>query len=953
MKRQRRIRRTAGPAMAGWRGSASRFFNSFRPSQFKDYWLSRDGLRRIGKIAGTGFLLIFLLFLWFAKDLPSPGKVNARVGAQTTKFYDRDEKKILYEVFGDKNRSVIEFEQMPDNIKEATIAIEDKDFYKHGAFSSVGIVRAAFVNLFRPETGIQGGSTITQQYVKNALLSSERTFSRKIKELILSIEIEAFYSKNDILRLYLNEIPYGTNSYGIKAAAKTYFDKENPKDLTLDEAALLAAIPRAPTYYSPYGQHTDDLVARKGLILDLMAEQGYVTKSEAEEAKKTDTLGKIRPVQNLYANITAPHFVLYAQELLEAKFGNKYVTEGGLKVITTLDLDKQEASEAAIARGMPGIRANGGSNAAMVSADPKTGQIYSMVGSYKFDDPKFGAVNVATSDRQPGSSFKPFAYATAFGKNHGPGTTLYDVTTDFGGGYKPENYTDQTYGVQSMRTALAGSLNITSVKTLYLAGIPDTLKTAHEMGITTLKGNPSQYGLSLVLGSGEVKLVDMVNAYQSFANGGVHYQPTAILKATDPKGKVIQEYKPDKNPEQVLDPQVAYLISDVLSDNGARAYIFGNALTLPGGRKAAVKTGTTENYRDAWTVGYTPSLVAGVWAGNNDNKPMTRAASAIAAPIWRDFMTKTLSSTRNEEFTRPAGIKQMTLDANTGKLAGPGAKKTRTDIFASGYKPAAISTSRSAKVDKVSGKLATECTPPLAIETAYSSEMHAEIPPTDPAYARWEPPVRGLASRMGYGAGGTLPTENDDKHSCSDDKPRISLTADARGGGRYNIKAVVTSGTFTANKLEIRLDDQIISTKDLNGSDTYQFDHTITTLGSHTIKGTVTDTGLYSDEDSKTVNVTSLDDGGSFTGLSPGDGTIYNSKPVEITFTWGSRAGANRYQLWLRRSGTPFTKVGSDTTGTSLKHTIALPGDYDWYVRAIDAGGNEIDRTRSLDFEVK
>ncbi|MBW3538080.1 penicillin-binding protein [Candidatus Parcubacteria bacterium] len=953
MKRSRRIRRTAGPAAAGWQGKASRFLNSFRPSQFKDYWLNREGLRRVGKIAGTGFLLIFLVFLWFAKDLPSPGKVNARVGAQTTKFYDRDEKKILYEVFGDKNRSVIEFNQMPDNIKHATIAVEDKDFYKHGAFSSVGIVRAAFVNLFRPETGIQGGSTITQQYVKNALLTSERTFSRKIKELILSIEIEALYSKNDILRLYLNEIPYGTNSYGIKAAAKTYFDKENPQDLTLDEAALLAAVPRAPTYYSPYGQNTDDLVKRQRLILDLMAEQGYITKEEAEAAKKIDTLAKIRPVQNLYANITAPHFVLYAQELLEAKYGNKYVTEGGLKVITTLDLDKQQTSETAVANGMKGIRANGGSNAAMVSADPKTGQIYSMVGSYKFDDPKFGAVNVATSKRQPGSSFKPFAYATAFSKNYGPGTTLYDVPTDFGGGYKPENYTDQTYGVQSMRTALAGSLNITSVKTLYLAGISDTLRTAHRMGITTLKDRPSKYGLSLVLGSGEVKLVDMVSAYQSFANGGFHHEPTAILKVTDPKGKVIQEAKPDKNPDRVLSQQVAYLISDVLSDNGARAFIFGNALTLPGGRKAAVKTGTTENYRDAWTVGYTPSLVAGVWAGNNDNKSMTRAASAISAPIWREFMAKSLAGTRNEEFKRPQGIKSVTLDANTGKLAGPGARRTRTDIFASHYKPAAITTSRSAKIDKVSGKLATECTPPLAIETAYSSEMHAEIPPTDPAYSRWEPPVQALARRMGYGAGGTLPTASDDKHSCSDQKPRVDLSADPLGGGRYRIKAVVSSGTFTANKLEIRLDDQIISTKPLNGSETYQFDHTVTTLGAHTLKATVIDTGLYSAEDVQTINVTSLDDGGSFRGLSPGDGTTYNQKPVDITFTWSGLPGANRYQLWLRSGAAPYTKTGSDTTGTSLTHRVVLPGRYDWYIRAVDAAGNELDRTSRLDFEVK
>lgn len=928
----RKVKYSTSPA-----SKFQRFLASFKPSNFKQYWLSPEGLRRLGKIAGFGFLFLVLVFLFFAKDLPSPSKINGIVGAQTTKFYDRTGNTLLYEVYGSKNRSVIAFDQMPENIKNATVAVEDRNFYRHGAFSVLGILRSATVDAICRCVS-QGGSTITQQYVKNALLSDNRSISRKIKELILSIEIESFYSKNDILKLYLNEIPYGSNSYGIQAASKAYFSKD-AKDLTLDEAAFLAAIPRAPTYYSPYGNHVDTLKARKNLILDLMAQQKYITQAQADTAKAIDTQAKISPVQNLYANITAPHFVLWVQDQLEAKYGTKTVTEGGLKIITTLDMDQQRTAEKAIADNMKTVRSLGGSNAAFVSADPKTGQILSMVGSYNFSDPKFGAYNVATADRQPGSSFKPFVYSTAFGQNYGPGTTIYDVPTDFGGGYKPQNFGNKSYGVLSMRQALGGSLNIPAVKTLYMAGIQNALNTAHKLGITTLNDSPDQYGLSLTLGSGEVKLVDMVNAYQSFANGGVHYAPVYALKVSDSKGSTLEEFKP-KTPSKVLDPQVAYLISNILSDNPNRAFVFGNILAVAG-HTVAVKTGTTEHYNDAWTVGYTPSVVAGVWAGNNDNAPMSQAAAAISVPIWHDFMVKTLAGKADEPFVRPSGIKEVTLDANTGKLANDQSKVKRTDIFPSWYKPQTAADSKSAKIDKVSGKLATDCTPPLAQDTAFSSEVHAEIPANDPAYGRWEPPVQALAATLGYKQGGNLPTDSDDVHHCGDSKPQVSLTATSLGGGTYHLKAVVTSGTFTANALEIRLDDQIISTQQINGSTSYEFDNTIDNNGGHTYKATVTDTALYQGEDSETVTVTDAGSGASFQGQTP-NGSHHGSL---VVYTWSSYPGSGiTYQLYVDGSAT-----GAPTPGLSQAVNGTSFGLHSWYVKALN-GSTVLGTTSTINY---
>ena len=823
------------------------------------FWTSKKGLKILAIAAGSVFALLVLTFLWFAKDLPSPNKINAKISAQTTKFYDRTGKTVLYELYGDKNRTLIEFNQMPSNIRNATVAIEDKDFYKHGAFSFFGIARAFSGIIFRDPTK-GGGSTITQQYVKNAFLTGDRTVGRKVKELILSIEIELLYNKDDILKLYLNEIPYGSTAYGVEAASKTYFGIP-AKDLTLAQASLLAAMPQAPSYYSPYGRRTDALIARQQTVLTKMVEQKFITQAEADAAKKEDVLAQVKP-QNLYANITAPHFVQYVREILEDKYGVKEVNEGGLKVITTLDLDKQKLAEDAIAKQMPAIRKSGGSNAAVVSADPRNGEVVSLVGSYNYGDPDFGTFNVAVANRQPGSSMKPLVYANLFKnrKDYGPGSTMYDVKTDFGGGYVPKNYDNRNYGVLSVRQTLSNSLNIPAIKALYLGGENNFLQTAKDMGLTTLDNSADSYGLSLALGTGEVKVVDMVNAFGALANGGVRHDQVYVLKITDSSGKVIEENKPENTiaNKNAIDPQIAYLISNILSDNQARSSLgifpVNNPLTL-GNRPVAAKTGTTSDFKDAWTMGYTPRLVTGVWVGNNNNKPMTDAAVIIAAPIWQDYMRAATKDDPIENFTKPSGIKEATIDAFTGKAPNDATKKTRSDVFASWYEMPKASSSQSAKVDKVSGKLATDCTPPDAIDTVSGGGISAEVSPNDPAFQRWNPPVAALAASLGL-AGGGLPTQKDDVHKCSDAKPTISISVSPNSGSSFTITAKVTSGTFPANKLILLYNGSQVDSQNIPGSGSYPLTYSPTQSGSGSFSVKVQDAGLYSaTSNDSTVNV--------------------------------------------------------------------------------------------------
>ncbi len=570
---------------------------------------------------------------------------------QTSIIYDRSGDHILYEIHGEENRKVISHSEIPDTARMATIASEDDNFYNHNGIDFKSIFRAIKTDL-KNASPDQGGSTITQQLARNMLLTREKTLRRKIAEIILAIKIEKAYSKDQILDMYLNEVPYGSNAYGLEAAANVFFGKD-ASDLTLDEAALLAALPKAPTYYSPYGNHTDELISRQQKILSRITELRLISENSAAEAKKIIALAKITPFKE---PIDCPHFVFYVKEKLEEQYGRDIVEKGGLKIFTTLDYEMQKLAEKVVSDSDRNNRGYGAENAALVSLDPKSGQILAMVGSKNYFDASIdGQVNVATRPRQPGSSFKPFAYSKAFEKGYQPENLIIDAPTDFGPdgsgqNYIPRNYDGKFHGIVTMRQALAMSLNIPAVKTLYLAGVDDTIELAHRLGITTLN-KKNYYGLSLVLGGGEVTLLDETAGYSVFANDGKRNPVTAILKITDSQDRLIYNSTPQNL--AVLDQQIARKINSILSDNDARVPIFGSTNKLHiEGRAVAAKTGTAQEFRDAWAVGYTPALAAGVWAGNNDNRPMRSGAdgSYVAAPIWHDFMVQALKKYPDEQF---------------------------------------------------------------------------------------------------------------------------------------------------------------------------------------------------------------------------------------------------------------------------------------------------------------
>jgi len=608
-----------------------------------------------GGLALVGFLTLVGLALYYAKDLPNPSRINKRIIAQSTKIYDRTGEQLLYEIHGEEKRTVIPAVQIPAAVKYATIVLEDQEFYRHHGVDFKGILRAALKDVLKGSAA-QGGSTITQQFVKNSILTSKKRLSRKIKEIVLAVEIETKFSKDEILQMYLNEIPYGANAYGIEAAAQTFFGV-HARDLTLAQSALLASLPKAPTYYSPFGSHTDRLLARWRYALSQMARQGYITSEQAERAKQENILEQIRPLQT---NIKAPHFVLYVKEQLVKEFGEEQVEKGGLQVYTTLDWDLQQIAERVVKEG---VEKNGPkfnfSNAALVALNPHNGQVLAMVGSKDYFDKSIdGNVNVALRPRQPGSSFKPYVYAAAFLKGYTPDTLLFDVDTFFpmenGQEYNPKNYDNRNHGPVKMKEALAMSLNVPAVKALYLAGIDNAISLARKMGITTLN-DPSRYGLALVLGGAEVKLLDHVAAFSVFADQGIKHEKTVILKIKNADNRVIKNYENEQG-QRVLDAKVAWQICDILSNNSLRAPVFGSNsfLNIPGYQVAA-KTGTTNEWRDGWLVGATPSLAVGVWAGNNDNHPMATGAdgSYVAGPIWHNFMVEALKNVQPEEFKKP------------------------------------------------------------------------------------------------------------------------------------------------------------------------------------------------------------------------------------------------------------------------------------------------------------
>lgn len=649
-------------------------------------------------------IALMILFTWFiTKDLPSPKQLESRQVLQTTKILDRNGK-LLFDVYTDQNRTVVPLTEIGDNLKHATIAVEDKDFYKHRGFDVWGIIRAATKTA---GGNLQGGSTITQQLVKSVFLTPERTIDRKVKELYLAFRVEMAYPKDKILEMYLNQVPYGGTAWGIEAASEQYFGK-HAHDLDLAESALLAGLPAAPSYFSPFAQNPQRAKDRQKLVLERMVAEHYISQSEAdsagaEELKYTESA----------ANIKAPHFVMYVRELLAAKYGENVAAQGGLKVTTSLDLDLQEKAQKIVADNIAKLKPLNVSNGAALVTNPKTGEILSMVGSRSFFDKNIdGNVNVAVANRQPGSSIKPINYATAIEhKLITPATIILDVPTTFGVAgttpYKPVNYDGKFHGAVTVRNALGNSFNIPAVKVLALNGVDKMIEQARAMGITTFE-DPSRYGLSLTLGGGEVKMVDMATAFGVFANEGERVDLVPILKVEDSNGRVIEQYQP-KVGKRVLSAQTSFLMSSMLSDNGARTLEFGPASELViKGKTVAAKTGTTDDKRDNWTFGYTPSFLTAVWVGNNDNSPMNPyLASGItgAAPIFNQIMTEVLKNKVNETFKVPSGVVGMEYCSSTGGAKSEGCAN-RFEYFIAGTEPKKNTFTKSKVwIDKTTGQV--------------------------------------------------------------------------------------------------------------------------------------------------------------------------------------------------------------------------------------------------------
>ena len=775
--------------------------------------------------ATAGFLLVGILIVWISSiKIPDFHSFDDRKVISSTKIYDRTGQVLLYDVHHDVKRTNIPFDQMGANIKNATVAVEDAEFYNHSGIRITSIVRAVLSNVL----GLgktQGGSTITQQLVKNTLLTSKKTIGRKLKEWILAIKIDRAFGKDKILELYLNEAPYGGNIYGVEEAAKTYFGKD-AQDLTIAEAAYLASIPQSPTSLSPYGKNKTKLDDRKNYVLQRMLDIKFITQTDYNQAKAE----VVNFLPQSTGGIKAPHFVFFIKDYLEQKYGADLVENGGLKVTTTLDYNlEQKAEEFTKAGALDNEQKWNGSNASLVAIDPKTGQILSMVGSRDYFDKKIdGNFNVATALRQPGSSFKPFIYATAFNKGFTPDTVLFDLPTEFQTTcnaygkalpghnqkdcYMPDDYDGKYRGPMTLRDALAQSINIVAVKLFYLAGLQDSLQTAEEMGISSL-GDVGQYGLTLVIGGGEVSLLDMTSAYGVLANDGIRNSYTGILKVEDENGKVLEEYSPDSR--QVLPKNTALTLSDILSDNVARIPTFGanSPLNIPG-REVAVKTGTTNNDKDAWTIGYTPSIVVGVWAGNNDNKPMKKGGSAMAGPIWNNYIKEALKILPNEKFEKP----NLETDPNTVKPVLRGFWQGNENFF----------------IDKVSGKLATEYTPKETRQEKVITNVHTILywvnkkditgpslinPEGDSQFEHWEIPIQNWWAQNSYKYSiitrANIPTTSDDIHTINS-KPNITIispdtTTRYQQNQKITIEAVNT-GPLPLQKMDIFINDTYLGT---------------------------------------------------------------------------------------------------------------------------------------------
>jgi penicillin-binding protein 1C len=775
----------------------------------------------------AAFIVIGLGALWVATlKMPDLNSFKNRKVVESTKIYDRTGNVLLFDTGANVKLTLVPISEISPSVQKAVIAIEDSNFYNNIGIEPLSIVRALIAD-FTARTYSQGASTITQQVVKNSLLTQDKTVARKIKELVLSMKLARSMSKDQILETYLNETPFGGTIYGVEEASQQFFGK-NAKDLDTAEAAYLAAIPQAPTYFSPYGNHRDALDARQRLVLGRMKSLGFIGADEY----KTAMAKKVQFLSKNSGGIRAPHFVMYVRDYLLQKYGEDAVNSG-LRVITTLDYGMQQKAENVITKFGPSLESNfNASNTAVVAIDPKTGDILTMVGSRNYFDTKHGNYNVATAHRQPGSTFKPFVYATLFKRGYTPETVLFDTETEFSVYctpegkpknpsddpkkvcYNPDEYDNTFEGPLTVRQALAQSRNVPAVKALYLAGIPDSIHTAEDMGVTSLT-DPNRYGLTLVLGGGEVSLLDMTSAYGVFANDGIRNPYRSILEVDDNKGNVLE--KTAVSPTQAVQPEIVRQISSILSDTSVRMDSL-KPIAESVGRPVAIKTGTTNDYRDVWTIGYTPNLVIGAWAGNNDNTPMQHnVAGLIISPLWGAFMSQAVKDLPEEAFQNPP---QPLTDG----------KPVLRGIWQGGS---------SYKIDTVSGKLATQYSPSETTKEIVVPNVHSILywvnkddprgpgpsnPKDDPQFDRWEYGVRKWFEtwqkshpEFKENVSITVPTLSDDVH-LPDNAPKVSILAPA-DNATLNPNQLLTlklqvTGRYLAQKTEVYLNGKYVMTAD-------------------------------------------------------------------------------------------------------------------------------------------
>lgn len=832
-----------------------RILYRMHPKRFFAYWFSKDGAFMALKLLGIGFgvvvLLLGVMFLYYRQEIAAlnPDQLAQRVQTTVTRYYDRYGV-LLWEDKGDGDyKLVVKSDEISQYMKDATVAIEDKDFYHHGGFSLSGIVRAGWSNL-TGSGSTQGGSTLTQQLIKQVFFSDEagdRGLSgvpRKIKEVILSIQAESMYSKDQILTMYLNESPYGGRRNGVESAAQTYFGK-SAKDLTLAESALLAAIPQNPPYYNPYNADGHDaLIARKDTVLDYMADQGMIKRSEAEEAKKVAVLDELKPESDQYANIKAPHFVQMAKQELISELGSKVVGDGGLTVKTTLDYRVQTTIEdymnKLFASSWP--KNDKFDNGAATMIDVQTGQILGLVGSRDYNYPGYGSWNSATSWLQPGSTIKPEVYASLLKGNYGAGSIIPDTPIPqsqykTANGQSVANFDNKFQGNITLREALARSRNIPAIKAMSWSGIDNTWTTIRDMGDTgyCTNGQETLAGLSSAIGGCTTNQVAHVNAFATIARMGV-YKPTAtILEVKNSQGQIIKQWQDSS--KQVLDPQIAYMLADIMSDQNARLPAFGLSGTAgflpnkPDGVRIAGKTGTSNDGvtgypKDLWFMSYSPKAAFGIWVGNHDSTPTSPKAystvlgstnAGVMHDVHVNIFEKDGTWKANDWFSVPAGLQKLTVNG-------------KTDWFPSWFNKAKATEGEKIVFDSVSKKKATDCTPDAA-------KIEITVPILTDAASK----EKTYLVTDGYD-----PNATDDVHQCSDTKPFVNSIDVSHSGSSYIIKVSVTQGTHALSSIDVKVGSTSAGTITATSSGTYQLSYTPTATGSQTITATATDSALYS-----------------------------------------------------------------------------------------------------------